>query len=102
MCFPTKSPLIPLLCRKSLPLSQQPLAKISKIFAHFPKTPYLCQRKQAITPVTAKTRSLTIKNYKIMKQMNEMSARALTMEELENVNGGRVTVKRVGDRLICC
>ena len=49
-----------------------------------------------------KTRSLTIKNYKIMKQMNEMSARALTMEELENVNGGRVTVKRVGDRLICC
>ena len=24
-----------------------------------------------------------------MKQMNEMSARALTMEELENVNGGR-------------
>ena len=23
-----------------------------------------------------------------MKQMNEMSARALTMEELENVNGG--------------
>ena len=36
-----------------------------------------------------------------MKQMNEMSARA-PMEELENVNGGRVTVKRVGDRLICC
>ena len=25
-----------------------------------------------------------------MKQMNEMSARALSMEELENVNGGRV------------
>ena len=24
-----------------------------------------------------------------MKQQNEMSARALTMEELENVNGGR-------------
>ena len=24
-----------------------------------------------------------------MTQMNEMSARALTMEELENVNGGR-------------
>lgn len=23
-----------------------------------------------------------------MKQMNEMSARALTMDELENVNGG--------------
>ena len=67
------------------------------MFAHLPKTPYLCQRKQAITPVT-----VTIKNYKIMKQMNEMSARALTMEELENVNGGRVTVKRVGDRLICC
>ena len=35
-----------------------------------------------------KTRSITIKNYKIMKQMNEMSARALSMEELENVNGG--------------
>ena len=24
-----------------------------------------------------------------MKQQNEMSARALTMEELENVNGGK-------------
>ena len=24
-----------------------------------------------------------------MKQQNEMSARALTMEEMENVNGGR-------------
>ena len=29
-----------------------------------------------------------MKNYKIMKQMNEMSARALSMEELEQVNGG--------------
>ena len=28
-----------------------------------------------------------------MKQMNEMSARALTMEELENVNGG-IRVKK--------
>ena len=37
-----------------------------------------------------------------MTQKNEMSVRALSMEELENVNGGRVTVKRVGDRLICC
>ena len=27
-------------------------------------------------------------NYKIMKQQNEMSARALSMEELEKVNGG--------------
>ena len=35
-----------------------------------------------------------------MKQMNEMSARALSMEELENVNGGRFTVKRVGNRTI--
>ena len=35
-----------------------------------------------------------------MKQMNEMSACALSMEELENVNGGRVTVKRVGNRTI--
>ena len=28
-----------------------------------------------------------------MKQMNEMSARALSMEELENVNGG-IRVKK--------
>ena len=28
-----------------------------------------------------------------MKQMNEMSARALSMEELENVNGGKVTIQ---------
>ena len=27
-----------------------------------------------------------------MKQQNEMSARALTMEEMENVNGGHVLV----------
>ena len=31
----------------------------------------------------------------IMTQMNEMSARALTMEELENVNGG-IRVKSKG------
>jgi hypothetical protein len=37
-----------------------------------------------------------------MTQKNEMSARALNMEELENVNGGRVTVKRVGNRTIRC
>ena len=37
---------------------------------------------------SSKTVSITIKNYKIMAKMNEMSARALTMEELENVNGG--------------
>ena len=30
-----------------------------------------------------------------MKQMNEMSARALTMEELENVNGGKVTIQDI-------
>jgi hypothetical protein len=29
-----------------------------------------------------------IKNFKIMTQKNFMSARALTMEEMENVNGG--------------
>ena len=29
-----------------------------------------------------------------MKQQNEMSARALTMEELENVNGGML--KKIG------
>jgi hypothetical protein len=33
--------------------------------------------------------SINIKINKIMKQQNEMSARALSMEELENVNGGR-------------
>jgi hypothetical protein len=32
--------------------------------------------------------SINIKNYKIMTQQNEMSARALSMEELEKVNGG--------------
>ncbi len=37
-----------------------------------------------------------------MTQKNEMSARALTMEELENVNGGRVIRKRVNNRTICC
>jgi hypothetical protein len=38
--------------------------------------------------------SINIKNFKIMKQQNEMSARALTMEELENVNGGML--KKIG------
>ena len=88
MPFTTLTTPHSLLCRKSFTLSQQTQDKNQQMFANLPKTPYLCQRKQAITPVTAKTRSLTIKNYKIMKQMNEMSARALTMEELENVNGG--------------
>ena len=32
--------------------------------------------------------SINIKDLKIMAQKNEMSARALTMEEMENVNGG--------------
>ena len=39
------------------------------------------------------------KNYKIMTQKNEMSARALTMEELENVNGG-VRITTGGGRCI--
>ena len=30
-----------------------------------------------------------------MKQMNEMSARALSMEELEQVNGGTVTIQDI-------
>ena len=30
-----------------------------------------------------------------MTQMNEMSARALSMEELENVNGGKVTIQDI-------
>jgi hypothetical protein len=38
--------------------------------------------------------SINIKNYKIMVQKNEMSARALTMEEMENVNGGML--KKIG------
>ena len=36
------------------------------------------------------TESSTIKNYKIMTKKNEMSARALTKEEMEKVNGGFV------------
>ena len=36
--------------------------------------------------------NIKIKNLKIMTQKNEMSARALTMDEMENVNGGvRIT-----------
>jgi hypothetical protein len=31
-----------------------------------------------------------------MKQQNEMSARALTMAELENVNGGMGNLIRIG------
>ena len=31
-----------------------------------------------------------------MVQQNEMSARALTMEELENVNGGAEVLPRIG------
>jgi hypothetical protein len=38
--------------------------------------------------------SINIKNLKIMVQKNEMSARALTMEEMENVNGGML--KKIG------
>jgi len=59
-------------------------------------TPYLCRRKQVTTPVTARqrTESLKIKNYRIMTQKNEMSARALAMEELENVNGGNILIRQ--------
>ena len=46
------------------------------------------RKKTDVTLHREKTVSITIKNYKIMAKMNEMSARALTMEELENVNGG--------------
>ena len=35
-----------------------------------------------------------------MTQKNEMSARALSMEELENVNGGRVDRRRLTHRTI--
>ena len=66
-------------CRRSLPLSPQPHSKVRRKFSYLPKPPYLCA--QLIN-------SINIKNLKIMKQQNEMSARALTMEEMENVNGG--------------
>ena len=48
------------------------------------------RKKTDVTLHRQKTVSITIKNYKIMAKMNEMSARALTMEELENVNGGGI------------
>ena len=44
--------------------------------------------------------SINIKNLKIMTQKNEISARALSMEELENVNGGRVDRRRLTHRTI--
>jgi len=103
MPITTQSPPPPPFCRKTPDLSLQPLSKVRKIFAHLPKLPYLCiveQNKQRLSD--ARTENITIKIYKIMTQKNEMSVRALAMEELENVNGGKVTVKRVGDRLICC
>ena len=53
------------------------------------------QSEQTTSERQDKKVSLTIKKYKIMKQMNEMSARALTMEELENVNGGKVTIQDI-------
>ena len=68
------------LCRRYLLVSPQPQAKVQQIFLHLPKPPYLCV--QLIN-------SINIKNLKIMVQQNEMSARALTMEEMENVNGGK-------------
>ena len=57
------------------------------------------QSEQTTSVRQDKKVSLTIKNYKIMTQMNEMSARALTMEELENVNGG-VRITTGGGRCI--
>ena len=53
------------------------------------------QSEQTTSVRQDKKVSLTIKNYKIMTQMNEMSARALSMEELEQVNGG-IRVKSKG------
>ena len=85
-CFYTPSTrhhstLILPLCRQSRPVSQQLQAKVQQIFLHLPKPPYLCTRKKLIN-------SINIKIIRIMTQKNEMSARALTMEEMENVNGG--------------
>jgi len=54
MPFTTLTTLHLLICRKTPSLSQQPQDKNQQMFANLPKTPYLCQRKQAITPVTAK------------------------------------------------
>ena len=53
------------------------------------------QSEQTTSVRQDKKVSITIKNYKIMTQMNEMSARALSMEELENVNGGKVTIQDI-------
>ena len=88
------------ICRACPVLSQQPGEDFACFFGICQKSPYLCPRKQAIAPVTARqtTRSLTIKIYKIMTQKNEMSARALGMEELENVNGGIVYHRKMFKR----
>ena len=53
------------------------------------------QSEQTISVRQDKKVSITIEKYKIMTQKNEMSARALTMEELENVNGGKVTIQDI-------
>ena len=53
------------------------------------------QSEQTTSERQDKKISLAIEKYKIMTQKNEMSARALTMEELENVNGG-IRVKSKG------
>ena len=111
-----------LFCRKSIPLSQQLRQKSGRFLGKSQKFPYLCIVKTSIKRVKSRMQfelfraeevksnaqseqttsvrqdkkvSLTIKNYKIMTQMNEMSARALSMEELENVNGG-IRVKSKG------
>ena len=74
------------LCRRSLPLSPQLHSKDRQLFPYLPKLPYLCIVDK--TKGHSLNNSINIKKIKIMKQQNEMSARALTMEEMENVNGG--------------
>ena len=64
------------------------------------KSVNVCPPPKNALPLPLQTRSLTIKKYKIMTQMNEMSARALSMEELENVNGGRVNRRKLTHRTI--
>jgi hypothetical protein len=64
-------------------VSPQPQAKVRQIFHNLPKLPYLCIVKRTINQ-----QYKHLKINKIMAQQNFMSARALTMTELENVNGG--------------
>ena len=79
-------------CRVFRGLSQQLGEDLAHFFGICVKSPYpfALANKQNACHCKQETRSLTIKNYKIMAQKNEMSARALSMEELENVNGGNI------------